>query len=371
MRIIYSIVLTIFLFASCDKKRELYNSKFCGKTNLNIESVNLEKIQLDSIATSFEGEFLLSENCLFFADRRFSWIYKFDINGNLLKKGFGKGKGPNEIAGGIKKTIIMSDDNLLALTTSNYLYKISPNLNEILRKKIKIERKNNFRSSKPPITNPSYYSFIHNRINMIELDSLLFYNIRIEHPRFNCIKHTEEFYANSHIIANIDLKIGKPLNAMGEYPPSFDENPIHQFNFSYFDKINNQKIIVGFGCDSLLYVYNKDFVLDKVFGGEGKHMNTKYRELKSYSEYKQYYLEEEEEKGYYLSVKSFNNILFRSYRKGKHNYDGLQIYQRETLIADIEVPKGFRVFGKYKDWYYAEVIDEQKENLDIYRFKVK
>ena len=67
------------------------------------------------------------------------------------------------------------------------------------------------------------------------------------------------------------------------------------------------------------------------------------------------------------------DLLFVSYRKDSEDLDGLQIYKNGQLIADVIVPKKFRVMG-YIAPYYSYIIpllDEEDDSLIMYRFKLE
>ncbi len=65
-------------------------------------------------------------------------------------------------------------------------------------------------------------------------------------------------------------------------------------------------------------------------------------------------------------------ILFRTYVKGQNSgTDGLQVYKDGILIADVGVPKGFKVVGYMEPYYYSQVFeDEENGRLEIMRFRL-
>lgn len=68
------------------------------------------------------------------------------------------------------------------------------------------------------------------------------------------------------------------------------------------------------------------------------------------------------------------DLLFVSYRKDSEDSDGLQIYKNGQLIADVIVPKKFRVMGYIAPYYYSYIIpllDEEDDSLIMYRFKLE
>jgi hypothetical protein len=86
-----------------------------------------------------------------------------------------------------------------------------------------------------------------------------------------------------------------------------------------------------------------------------------------------YYREERQKKGYYDWIEYIDEtgVLFRSYKKGENSSsDGLQVYKNDVLIADLDVPKGFKVTGFIFPYYYSnEYIDEEAEKMIIYKFR--
>jgi hypothetical protein len=66
-------------------------------------------------------------------------------------------------------------------------------------------------------------------------------------------------------------------------------------------------------------------------------------------------------------------LTFRSYQKGSHtDHDGLQIYKAQTLIADVEVPKQFRVVGYVAPYYVTQILcNDYEETMKFYRFKLE
>lgn len=65
-------------------------------------------------------------------------------------------------------------------------------------------------------------------------------------------------------------------------------------------------------------------------------------------------------------------ILFRSYVKGRNSLtDGLQVYSDDVMVADVDVPEGFRVVGYIEPYYYSQVFeDDENGKLEIMRFRL-
>ena len=88
----------------------------------------------------------------------------------------------------------------------------------------------------------------------------------------------------------------------------------------------------------------------------------------------EHYGEDRQKCGYYYYLKYVPEtvLLFRSFQYGTPlAYDGLQVYKNQLLVAEYQVPKGFRVIGYVPPYYYAEgKPDIDKEAMVFYRFKL-
>jgi len=105
-------------------------------------------------------------------------------------------------------------------------------------------------------------------------------------------------------------------------------------------------------------------------------MDTDYQEVprRDIKKMRELYFEDRPLRGWYNEVEYFEEteILFRSYKKsGDSPYDGLQIYHKNVLIGDIDVPEDFVVKGYIEPYYYSSAdIDIEKGEIKIYRFKL-
>ena len=111
------------------------------------------------------------------------------------------------------------------------------------------------------------------------------------------------------------------------------------------------------------------------FGVAGRDMNTKYRLTKKFEIAEANYGEDYETYAYYndLYYDTSSGLLFRTYCKGNNAVsDGLQIYKDKKLLADVDVPVGFRIIGFVKNKLFASVFDANEEaELKLYHVKLK
>ena len=123
--------------------------------------------------------------------------------------------------------------------------------------------------------------------------------------------------------------------------------------------------------DDMIYACDNNFVPKFSYGYKGKDMDKSEHRAMDFETYKKE-RDAERKKAHYRKIKCVGDYTFRSYVKSiSAPYDGLQIYNGTTLIADVDVPKGLNVIGKIGDYYYSEVLgDEETMKLWIYRFRL-
>lgn len=218
------------------------------------------------------------------------------------------------------------------------------------------------------------YTPSYSKLALRSYKNSLFYNINAEHPNFNALTERQKVLKDGRIIAKVDLKNSKLTNVIGRLSPVYSKYKLPQFMLTSFDITNKGEFYVCYEVDPTIYLYDKDYNILKAFGYSGKNMNTNYEELDKLSEVRKKYNQQREECGYYNWIEFIDetNTLFRSYTKGKtEKSDGLQIYKDGVLIADVDVPKGFKVSAYIAPYYYSDVIsDLESEFLKLYKFKL-
>lgn len=131
--------------------------------------------------------------------------------------------------------------------------------------------------------------------------------------------------------------------------------------------------MVAWAVDSLIYHYQYPDSLMYSFGRAGRDMNIQYIPYRDIDDIKKYAYRDYELFGYYtqLEFDKESGLLFRVYYKGSGKGSGLQIYSDKTLIADVDVPKHFKIIGSLNGCFYgSDEPNEDKENVMLYRFKI-
>jgi hypothetical protein len=351
--------------------------------DIQIDSISIEAINISNISTSFSGVFEIFDNKINFVDQRFGWVYQFNPNGKLINRYLGQGEGPNEInTSYIDGYVKLGNGNHTFLGSTFDLHIHSGSDFERIRSYTFSwdgeQDVNKVRSSSSPDVNQFalYTLDYQNLIIREDQNSNIYLPIYGETRYFNGV-NSDFYYDEGHILARLNLESGKIDKVLGKRSNRYLENrylPHHAF-FSY-DIDQNNYFYISHEIDSLIYKYNKEFELVSVFGAKGVNMNTDYIPMKEFDPkvFKDLYFNQRPKLGWYSYLEFVDELglLFRSYKKGEHSLkDGLQIFDDETLIADVEVPKSFRVKGYIKPYIYGELQNQNDSKLNLYRFKLE
>jgi len=199
---------------------------------------------------------------------------------------------------------------------------------------------------------------------------------------------SRDYYRKGRVIAKLNHNTGMLKRVLGIRSLAYEDYEyIGHFSFCSYDvNSQNKEFFLGFQSDSLIYVCNDDFVPIRAFGIAGRDMNTTYTEYSGRDLYsddlKNVWMNDIENCGYYDGIEYIaeRDVLFRSYTRGKHaEYDGLQIYHKEKLVADIDVPKylringpsNFKVKGYIEPYFISNIhLDFENNRGVIYKFKL-
>lgn len=377
MRISILSIIVPAILVGCSSGETKFNSAPVENVFPKIEhkSLSLEKMLLDSVNTSSFGEsYITNDNQIAFMDKHFCTLSKFDTSGHLINTRLGYGPGAGELQiGRVAGQAYMEDGRLALLGYNLDFHVVSPDLKD--KDIFVLDRIPNADLYQSSLTYTNQYSDMVCR----SYGNSVYFNVYSEHPNFNYLEHMDDYLKKCYHIWEIDInrKEDKGLLAPG-YPESYYEEPYKNVPFlgTCFDIDNQGNFYVKYDKDSLVYEYTHDFEPLKTYGYAGLDMNTDYIPIHSYKESRKNYRSERNNRGYYYWVEYVDetDLLFVSYRKDSEDSDGLQIYKNGQLIADVIVPKKFRVMGYIAPYYYSYIIpllDEEDDSLIMYRFKLE
>lgn len=368
-------IIFILLMSCSNPKDAFFQSPVINDKNIQLETLVLDSMLFDKIESTYLGFAEIVDNEIYFIDQRLCHVFIFDNEGNFLRRTMGKGRGPTEIStnvidgyerlpkkghfflGGMLDCHIFNDN---FERKSTYIMKKRPGANQPL-----------------DVTpdNPLIYTLVYNKLILKEHNGYMYLPIYIEQPTLNFVINSKSYYANSRVIAKMNLINGE-IEILGRTSPVYDSNPeLRQFPWVIFDISNNGEFYLSFEADSLIYVYDDNFNIKSAFGFRGRNMNDDYMDISvSVERFGENFMTQRKTCGYYDWIRYIDerDLLFRSYHRGAESQtDGLQIYKSKTLIADVDVPKGFRVMGYIEPYFYSSpIIDEYQQSIIALRFRI-
>lgn len=379
-----SYFIWLLLFLSCQRGTE--EAFFVPAKNppaaLITDSLQLDSLPFQPILSSYLGHAALVGDSLYFVDKEFGFIYVYALNGELHRRFLGKGRGPNEVPVSSIDGFQVLANNTLWFQGPSYEYA----LHQLNGKRLDEGRTDWQRTytkaqlvkmTHPPYDAPILYSFVWGKFITRSMGSSIYFPARGYIDGFNTSDN--EFLQQGRVLGVLDTETSpiKVTRFLGRFPPLYQQyHYIIPFSYLQFDiDQQHRQFYVNFEADSVIYQYNEAFEIQAPFGRAGKQMNQNYLEFPSSKELSVHeFLQERRKKGYYnwLEYVEATDMLFRSYQKGEpYTNDGLQVYHNQQLIADVEVPKGFRVLGYRAPWYYSHVLThEREEQIYCFRFQL-
>lgn len=372
-------MLFIFIFSCSSLQEKISYDRTINvrHADISIPDIYLDSFFLESFHNSFSGNVFTNDNRLLFVDSRFCWVNVFDKNGKFLFRKVGQGDGLNEIAA--KKISFYTntpEGKHLFLGPSWDVYVFDNKFRKEKEYRINWGSKSNLKELKknPDSNDPNLYSVTYGLGKLQADNKYVYLPLFSQFTSFNITKDT--YSKNARILGIMNIENGKVIGITGKLPPIFYQNKnVRTFSYGLFEILPDNKLAVVFPVDSNIYVVDRnDFQIIKKFGFMGKGMDTNYLSTNKYDEMKNIWNREVQEKGNYNSIfyEEDKDIYLRSYHKGgKSEFDGLQIYHGDTLVGDVNVPKGMTVSGYIKPYFYSDTfISEKESNIKIYRFKI-
>lgn len=366
------VFLGLLLLAGCSRQEQEWSSITSpASEHIRLESVQIKKVELDSIYCSgvgFSAYVNTGQICWF--DSYFGNLYTFDLSGKLTGKQFGAGNGPGELRILNPFGFFLDETGDLTLVGNNldvetHTVEGDEDYFTILY------HPNGVGDS------DSFSTYTHSILpDLHKKGDNVLYGVYSEHPNFNMVSHPSKFVREAYHIAQINCKTHKGSVIVQGFPKAYYKNPHMMFSFSFirFDLLPDDKLLVNFEATPELYVCDPKGHPIRAFGSPGKDMDQEYLSVSSFEpeEISKFRINRET-KGYYGAIWVKGNKVFRTYKKGGGSpVDGLQIYEDEILIADLDVPKDFSVIGLNGNTLISSVfLDEECERLYCYEVEME
>jgi hypothetical protein len=363
------ILLFVILFESCtsnNKQEQYWDIPTKVEIDLKITQITLDTVRVNHENNSGVGSYLLYKDTLVFVDELYSTLYLFDENFNEIDRRFGRGDGPDEVSGRIVGFTV-KEGRLFALGPSYDYYILDIGLGEVMQKGSLSFDSESLNNASEVMNNPrpeymEIYEVDYPGLQIVFLnDEEVLLNITTSHPLFNAFSH-REFYDSGRVLAVLDISSGKLSGIYGRMSPIYQSWKFLPYLSSVkLDGNDENGFYLGFEADPLIYYFSAPDELKYAFGKVGKRMKVDYEQVVGTENYVQYYKELRPKYGFFTFIYHLPelNLLFRGYQRGEsENEDGLQIYQGEVLIGDVDVPKGFNLIGYRNSKFYGEIKSE-------------
>lgn len=383
MKNINKICLILLLLITACQQNNFYNEyenlPNKGSQKLSINQLTFDTITIDGTSTSLEGQWLVNDRGLYFADFYMVGISEFDLNGNFKESHIEKGRGPHEALSPFVASTFSSKRELIGIDMGwlvhryDTLYKRQDKLYKLLSD-IKFEDNDWDRLLGRPDPEIDYmYEFNVKTKKIKVINDTLLIPILTEHIHYNGYNignNTEDFWAESYIFQMFDIKQGKTLKKFGNYSPIYRRANIPLFSTYNFD-VSNNKIFTSFAVDSLIYVRDLNGKLLYSFGFSSGLSFDKLLVTSTLEEYERAKVNQLPKYAYFTDLFVKGDYVLRGYKKeGKNGY-GLQIYRNCDLIGDIPMKESFKLIGEANGFYYLLLpVDLDNECFKILKFKM-
>lgn len=370
------LILLLFIGCTTEVDKEYFKAPLAQR-DIKWSSIYLDTILLEKTSSSYVGETQIRENTIYFVDSKFCKMFLFDTAGRFTESVLKSGRGPKEINTGEIAATLFTGNQQIFFGVSYDIHAFSKDWEDqrsmTLDWQIKHSREEmlkNPRADMHGMYAPAYEKFI-----LRERNGFLYFPIYSQHPEFNFVS-SRYYYDQSRSIARASIHNGKVLEVIGRRSPIYKNYEfIGHLSLLNFDIDKNGNFYLCFEPDSVIYQYDSAFNITHAYGFEGRNMDKNYTENKCLEDFYKVIDTERAEKGYYTWIRFIDELgmLFRSYQKGvNETTDGLQIYKDGVLLADVDVPKGFKVNDYIPPFVYSSiVVDEFAEEMKIYRFAIE
>ena len=359
------LLFLLFIISVSCKNNKVQIVDSVSNKNIKYSEVIIDTVYVEIEDSSYSGFSGVTNNSLYFFDEYFSYYYPVSIDGRVGSRRMGAGGAPFEIPIRNALEVCFADENTFVTMGGTLDMYILKNMGD--RKMIGM-----IAQGKKDSYNSSTAYTLWPEIIMRSDGKNLFYNVKGNNE--SVAVERNDYYQNARTLMKVDLNSGK-MEPVGKYSDYYvaNRNRVKHLPFVYFDVDAKGRFYVTHQADSLIYLYNRNFDLIKRLGFQGVSMNTNYSNP-SY-DLGRAYINDMREKGYYYWIKKVEeqDMMFRIYQKGSHSLnDGMQVYQGDDLVADVEVPKGFRVIGYVAPYFVTQIIcDDDGETMKFYRFTLE
>ena len=364
-RYLYCLII-VFCIVSCNRAHKEFSSNYpmhnYTNVDLTISKPSVYRVEMDStfVSSTYGKSGIVNDN-LYYLDSYNSFLYQYDNKGNIFGKYLGIGSDPDKInCGPIAAHSFTSNGKLVIYGTSDDVYVYNSDYIHVPNESFRLTRMENNSGNPDAFETYTFPRFIVCR----SYGDKIYINNTSNAYGFNYFETPDDYAKNCRIITEYDIPNKGIGRLLGKGLPQFyhgtsDKNYI--FSEFTFDIDTDGNFYLGFLADSLIYKFDKDFRPVSAFGYSGNNMDMQYMSVTNPKDIYPKANEQYESKGWYTWIEYIpeKDWICRSYHKGGNSTtDGLQIYEGNVLIADIDVPVGFKPIGYVYPYLFSDLISE-------------
>lgn len=377
-KIIHGLSVLSILLSGCDKP--VANEESDAVKSLDF-AIQIDTLMVSPSQSSQLGSFFVADEFLYYVDKLYGIVEKFDASGNQLARCLQVMNGPEELMT-ISEVIPYPKGFIVRSEWEFYFY----DRNWVYERKIRLDTNEGVSFdellNQPKANHAAIYELQNYDQKTSYFNEQLLVKLDVEHPQFNGFS-TRAYYKEASILGLVELTTGKLSLIPQARPASYDQYSYIPFHIFFDYDLSDKQVIVTFEPDPSIYRFDTDFNLLGSFGQEGQDMQTSYPQTNRIETAfdNSLFSDSRSKDGFYKYIFVDGDRVFRTYRQGSNSADlnteeknplRMQLYTKEALANDIGVPSRFRIIGKIGDTYFADgYYNEQDEEQGLYRLKVK
>lgn len=351
-----SLLLLILTISSCsyNKSKKIIVS---GEKNLSYCIADIDSVVIDNIDISGHTNTFIIDSCLVISDNLQCKLFLYDLtNGKPIGTRLGYGHGPNELAAMLyAQPLQYSNNEIVIIDNSNGLYFYDINTDHLeYTGVIDFNWKNETRNEYDDISNYKLMEMTDFAMSFVKVNNKILAPLSIINRNFDDCN--SDRYEKGHIFTYFDCNDLKASRPIGRFPLQYIRKPLPYFEFFDFtvDSVS-KRIYYTFAPDQMIYEADMQGNPLKAFGFEPTGINRDYTT------------------GYNVDIEAFkadiqkvgvNTGIFFDidrrliFRTSLQNFEQgkiiLQIYDTDgNLVAEQNMPRYFKMLGRYKDRYYG------------------
>lgn len=365
------LLITPVIALSCSSASDFsFDCENKSRIDLQIQNIDLQRVDLPEFKTSMIGETIIGGDKLYYADKKLRSVYEITPSIDSCRRVLRAGHSNREYEGGIDAFYYSKDRDFRILCDCWITVFDLDSISMI--------QKSDFVIYSNPVPEEDFeahagtYSLLYDQLRAKEYNDTLYLSIAGNHPLWNM--YIPGYFKNTRIIKGIPLLQKDGHFTLGRLSPTTKkQSGKRQFFMFDFDMDEAGNFYVSYDLDSLIYKFDHQFNIVESWGNAGRDMDfSEHKALPSLTNFKKSY-EEERKKSHYRKICRVGEYTFRTYAKRlSATTDGLQIYRKNALIADVDIPRNIDIIGKIGDYYYSNVIgDESSADAKMWFYKFK